>query len=47
MIAAAGYRQLAQGDNAKLDMTADVTMRLQNVDNEESELRQKRVKYRL
>lgn len=47
MIAAAGYRQLVQGDQAKLDMTADVTMRLQNVDNEDEELRQKRVKYRL
>jgi len=47
MIAAAGYRQLVQGDNAKLDMTADVTMRLQNVDNEEAELRRKHVKYRL
>ncbi len=47
MIAAAGYRQLVHGDQAKLDMTADVTMRLQNVDNEEAVLRQKRVKYRL
>lgn len=47
MIAAAGYRQLVHGDRAKLDLTADVTMRLQNVDNEDDELRQKRVKYRL
>lgn len=29
MIAAAGYRQLVQNDYANLDMTADVTMRLQ------------------
>ncbi|MEQ1923340.1 MAG: tRNA (adenosine(37)-N6)-threonylcarbamoyltransferase complex transferase subunit TsaD [Pyrinomonadaceae bacterium] len=47
MIAAAGYRQLVRDEQAKLDMTADVTMRLQNVDNEETELRQQRVKYRL
>ncbi len=47
MIAAAGYRQVMQGDNSNLDMTADVTMRLQNVDTEEADLRQKHVKYRL
>ena len=47
MIAAAGYRQLVQGDKAELDMTADVTLRLQNVDNEETKLRQLNVKYRL
>jgi len=47
MIAAAGYRQLMQGDNAKLDMTADVTMRLQNLGNEDAALRQQHVKYRL
>ncbi|MBK8303137.1 MAG: tRNA (adenosine(37)-N6)-threonylcarbamoyltransferase complex transferase subunit TsaD [Pyrinomonadaceae bacterium] len=47
MIAAAGYPQLVLGGNAKLDLTADVTMRLQNVDNEEAELRQRHVKYRL
>lgn len=47
MIAAAGFRQLVWGDKAKLNMTADVTMRLQNVDNEEAELRRKHVKYRL
>lgn len=47
MIAAAGYRQLINGEIAKLDMTADVTMRLQNLDNEDAELKQKRVKYRL
>lgn len=47
MIAAAGYRQLVQNDYANLDMTADVTMRLQNLENEEAALRQRHVKYRL
>ena len=47
MIAAAGYRQLLRGGNAELDMTADVTMRLQNLNNEDAELKQRQVKYRL
>ncbi len=47
MIAAAGYFHFLNGDRSDLQMTADVTMRLQNVDNEDDTLRGKRVKYRL
>jgi N6-L-threonylcarbamoyladenine synthase len=32
MIAAAGFAKLARGETSKLYMTADVTLRLQNVD---------------
>ncbi len=47
MIAAAGYYHLSKGENADLGMTADVTMRLQNLENEDAELKRKKVKYRL
>ncbi|MDQ3322780.1 MAG: tRNA (adenosine(37)-N6)-threonylcarbamoyltransferase complex transferase subunit TsaD, partial [Acidobacteriota bacterium] len=47
MIAAAGNFHLEQGARADLRMTADVTMRLQNLDNEDAELKKKRVRYRL
>ena len=47
MIAAAGYAHLQRGDIAGLDMTADITMRLQNLDNEDSELKARKVRYRL
>ncbi len=47
MIAAAGYFHLKDGKKADMRMTADVTMRLQNIENEDTELRKKKVKYRL
>ena len=47
MIAAAGYFHLDKGERADLRMTADITMRLQNVENEDDALRGRNVKYRL
>lgn len=47
MIAAAGYAHLSGGSRADLRMTADITMRLQNLDNQDAELRRQRVHYRL
>jgi N6-L-threonylcarbamoyladenine synthase len=47
MIAAAGYFHLKNGETAGLQMTADVTMRLQNFENEDAELKRKKVRYRL
>ena len=47
MIAAAGYFHFLNGDRGDLRMTADVTMRLQNVENEDDRLRKNKVKYRL
>ncbi|MEP6850341.1 MAG: tRNA (adenosine(37)-N6)-threonylcarbamoyltransferase complex transferase subunit TsaD [Acidobacteriota bacterium] len=47
MIAAAGYAHLQRGDSSKLDMTADVTLRLQNLDNEDAELKKRHVRYRI
>jgi N6-L-threonylcarbamoyladenine synthase len=47
MIAAAGHFHLARGTRAGLEMTADVTMRLQNFENEDADLRKKKVRYRL
>jgi N6-L-threonylcarbamoyladenine synthase len=47
MIAAAGYFHLKNGELSDLKMTADITMRLQNLDNEDSELRKRNVHYRL
>ena len=47
MIAATGYFHLKNGERANLRMTADVTMRLQNIENEDVELRKKKVRYRL
>lgn len=46
MIAAAGSFHLRNGERADPRMTADITLRLQNLDNEDAELR-RRVKYRL
>jgi N6-L-threonylcarbamoyladenine synthase len=46
MIAAAGYPKLLRGERAGLDLTADVALRLQNVDVEDAKLR-KKVHYRL
>ncbi|MEZ5429130.1 MAG: tRNA (adenosine(37)-N6)-threonylcarbamoyltransferase complex transferase subunit TsaD [Pyrinomonadaceae bacterium] len=47
MIAAAGDFHLERGERADLRMTADVTMRLQNLDVEDEKLRKKKVRYRL
>ena len=47
MIAAAGYFHLQSGERATLEMTADVSMRLQNLDNQDAELRRRKVRYRL
>ena len=47
MIAAAGYFHLKNGVNSDMRMTADITMRLQNIENEDDELRKKKVRYRL
>jgi N6-L-threonylcarbamoyladenine synthase len=47
MIAAAGSFHLARGVRADLGMTADVSMRLQNFENEDSQLKNKKVRYRL
>ncbi len=47
MIAAAGHFHLKSGETANLSLTADITMRLQNLDNIDSILKKSRVKYRL
>jgi len=47
MIAAAGNFHLGRGERACLRMTADVTLRLQNFENEDGELGKKKVRYRL
>lgn len=47
MIAAAGYFHLIRGETSGLDVTADVSMRLQNVDIEDPALQRSRVRYRL
>jgi N6-L-threonylcarbamoyladenine synthase len=47
MIAAAGTVKLRAGERAGLDLNADVSLRLQNVDVEDEELRRSRVRYRL
>lgn len=47
MIAAAGSFHLARGERAPFSLTADVTMRLQNIEVEDAELRRKKVRYRL
>lgn len=47
MIAAAGYYHLQRGETSDLRMTADVSMRLQNLENEDAELKRKKVRYRL
>ena len=47
MIAAAGYFHLERGERADLQMTADVSMRLQNFENEDVELKRRKVRYRL
>jgi N6-L-threonylcarbamoyladenine synthase len=47
MIAAAGYYHLQAGDLADDRMTADVTLRLQNDQNEDADLKDAGVRYRL
>ncbi|MEP6819366.1 MAG: tRNA (adenosine(37)-N6)-threonylcarbamoyltransferase complex transferase subunit TsaD [bacterium] len=47
MIAAAGTVKLQAGERAGFDLNADVTLRLQNLDNEEDTLRKAKVRYRL
>jgi tRNA N6-adenosine threonylcarbamoyltransferase len=47
MIAAAGTVKLQAGERAGFDLNADVTLRLQNVDNEDEALRRAKVRYRL
>lgn len=47
MIAAAGFFHLKNGERSDLSMTADVTLRLQNFENEDANLRKKKVRYRL
>lgn len=47
MIAAAGTVKLKAGERAGFDLNADVTLRLQNLDNQEQALREAGVRYRL
>jgi N6-L-threonylcarbamoyladenine synthase len=47
MIAAAGYFYLKNNVTSDLRMTADISMRLQNLENEDAELRKQNVQYRL
>jgi len=47
MIAAAGTVKLQAGERAGLDLNADVTLRLQNIDVEDAELRRAGVRYKL
>jgi N6-L-threonylcarbamoyladenine synthase len=47
MIAAAGFAHLKRGEVSDLTMSADVTLRLQNLENEDARLKRKGVPYRL
>jgi tRNA N6-adenosine threonylcarbamoyltransferase len=47
MIAAAGTVKLQAGERADFELNADVTLRLQNVDNKDEALRRAKVRYRL
>lgn len=47
MIAAAGTVKLQSGERADFSLNADVTLRLQNFDNQEDALRKAKVRYRL
>lgn len=47
MIAAAGYFHFKRGEKSPLEMTADISMRLQNFEVEDAELKRKKVRYRL
>jgi N6-L-threonylcarbamoyladenine synthase len=47
MIAAAGTFHLQKGERSELDITADITMRLQNFEVEDAELKRQKVRYKL
>jgi len=47
MIAAAGTVKLQAGERAGLDLNADVTLRLQNLEVEDAALRRAGVRYKL
>ena len=47
MIAAAGTVKILAGERAGFDLNADVSLRLQNLDVEDEQLRRNRVRYRL
>ena len=47
MIAAAGYFHLKNGEHANADMSADITMRLQNMGDQDADLRKQKVRYRI
>jgi N6-L-threonylcarbamoyladenine synthase len=47
MIAAAGHFHLKNSERAELTMTADTTIRLQNFEVEDADLKKKKVRYRL
>jgi len=47
MIAAAGTAKLQAGERADFNLNADVTLRLQNLDNQDEALRQAGVRYKL
>jgi hypothetical protein len=47
MIAAAGTVKLQAGERSTLDLNADVTLRLQNIDLEEEATKRAGVRYRL
>jgi N6-L-threonylcarbamoyladenine synthase len=47
MIAAAGYAKIKSGITSDLSITADVTMRLQNIDLDEADLKTRKVRYRI
>ncbi len=47
MIAAAGNFHLERGERSELTMTADTSMRLQNFENEDAELKRRKVRYKL
>ena len=47
MIAAAGFFHLARGERSDLSLRADVSIRLQNIEVEDEELRRQRVRYKL
>lgn len=47
MIAAAGAYHLRIGQNSDLRLTADITMRLQNIEVDDADLRRQKVRYRL
>jgi len=47
MIAAAGYSKIKKGEVSDLGLTADISMRLQNLDNDDAELKKRGERYKL